>query len=314
MLYVGIDLGGTNIAVGIVDENGTILHKDETPTLVGRPYQEILHDMGQLALKVIGDSGHTLDEVAGIGAGVPGVANEDGVVVFATNLFWHNVPMADELHKYLPGKPIFIDNDGNVAGLAEYFAGVSKGTKNSVFLTLGTGVGGGFVVDGKLVTGSHHVGAEIGHMVIAIDGEQCTCGNKGCWERYTSATALIARGKEAAQANPTCLIAQKCGGDLEKIDARIVIDSARELDPVAVKIFDDYAYYMAIGLVNIVNIFDPEVIALGGGVSRAGDFLLDAIRKKTDAMVMYKTMPYARIEIAQLGNDAGIIGAAMLCK
>lgn len=316
MYYIGIDLGGTNIAIGLVDEDGNILYKDSTPTGVGRPFEVIMRDMGELALRVVKDSGHDMSEIGGVGIGSPGVANDEtGELVFSNNLYWHNVPMRSELHKYIPENlPIHIDNDANVAGLAEFAAGVSKGVKNSVFLTLGTGVGSGLVIDGKIVAGSHHVGAELGHMCIVVDGEQCSCGNKGCWERYTSATALINRGREAAEANPDCLIAKKCGGDLDKIDAKIVIDSAREGDPEAKRIFDNYINYLAVGIINIINILDPEVIAIGGGVAKAGDFLLDALRKRYQEIIFYKDMPYARIELAVLGNDAGIIGAAMLGK
>lgn len=168
------------------------------------------------------------------------------------------------------------------------------------------------MIDGKPYSGPNGVGSEIGHMIVMIDGEPCTCGNRGCWERYASATAIIRMGRESAQLHPDGAIARAVGGDLGKITAKTVMDLAKEGDPQAKEIFDKYVYYLCVGIVNLINCIDPEVIALGGGVSKAGDFLLNAVRAKLPEMIFYKTMPYARIELATLGNDAGIIGAAML--
>jgi len=314
MIYIGVDLGGTNIAVGLVDEEGKILLKGSTPTLVERGPEPIIRDMGKLSLELLEKGGYSLDDVKAIGVGVPGVADsEKGLVYFCTNLGWHNVPLTSILTQVID-KPVFIENDATVAGLAESVAGVSKGVKNSIFLTLGTGVGGGVIIDGKVYSGSHHVGSELGHMTVNIEGRRCTCGNIGCWEQYSSATALIRMGREAAEANPDCLIATMVGGDLSKIEAKTVIDAAREKDPVAEKVYEKYIFYLAMGIVAIINGFDPEVIALGGGVSKAGDFLLQPLREEIKKWVFYKDLPYARIEIATLGNDAGIIGAAMLGK
>lgn len=314
MVYVGIDLGGTNIAVGLVDEAGKILHKDSVPTLLERGYEPIAKDMANLSLKVIKDAGYSVDDVKAIGVGVPGITDpKTGVVVFCTNLRWHNVPLRDIIQSIID-KPVFIDNDATVAGLAESVAGISAGKANSVFLTLGTGVGGGVVINNKIYSGSHGVGSELGHMTVQCEGLPCTCGSVGCWEQYSSATALIRQGRAAAEKNPDCLIATAVGGDLSKIEARTVIDAAREGDAVAVEVYDRYIYYLAIGIVAIINAFDPEIIALGGGVSKAGDFLLEPLRKKVSEYVFYKDLPYASIEIATLGSDAGIIGAAMLGK
>ena len=314
MVYVGIDLGGTNIAVGLVDEEGKILHKDSTPTLLERGPEPIIEDMGKLSLKVIKDAGYTLDDVKAIGIGAPGIADpKTGVMVFCTNLRWHMVPLRELLQKVI-NKPVFIDNDATVAGLAESVAGVSAGIANSVFLTLGTGVGGGVVINHKIYSGSHGVGSELGHMTVQCEGRKCTCGSTGCWEQYSSATALIRQGREAVEGHPESLILKKVNGDASKIEARTIIDAAREGDPIACKVYDKYIYYLAIGIVAIINAFDPEVIVLGGGVSKAGDFLLEPLRKKVAEYVFYKDLPYAEIKIATLGNDAGIIGAAMLGK
>lgn len=312
MVYIGIDLGGTGIKIGVVDESGAILSQGETPTLAGRPYEDIIADMGRCMLDVMARGGFEEKDIASIGVGIPGVADEKtGHVIFCTNLGWSDVPLRTELQKYL-NKPVYIDNDATVAGFAESICGVSAGCHSSVFMTLGTGVGGGIVIDGKPYSGPNGVGSEIGHMIVMIDGEPCTCGNRGCWERYASATAIIRMGRESAQLHPDGAIARAVGGDLGKITAKTVMDLAKEGDPQAKEIFDKYVYYLCVGIVNLINCIDPEVIALGGGVSKAGDFLLNAVRAKLPEMIFYKTMPYARIELATLGNDAGIIGAAML--
>ena len=314
MFYVGIDVGGTGLKAGVVNEEGKIISKVSCPTLVERGAEPVVNDMANLALKAIEEAGLKLDDVKAIGIGIPGILDpRTGRVPFCTNLHWHDVPLIEWMQRVVD-KPIFVGNDATVAGLAESVSGVSAGVKNSVFVTLGTGVGGGIVLDGKVFSGSNGVGSEIGHMITVAGGEMCTCGNRGCWERYASATALIRWGVEAAKANPECALAKAVEGDTDKITAKHVIDLAKAGDPECAAIFDNYVYHLCVGLVSIINFYDPEVIALGGGVSHAGQFLLDAVRAKLPEMVFYKAMPYARVELATLGNDAGIIGAAMLGK
>ena len=314
MFYIGVDLGGTGIKAGVVDEQGRILAKASCPTGVERGYGPVIADMAKLCLEALEKSGHSLDEVKAIGIGIPGIQDPaTGLVPFCTNLGWHEVPLVEEMHKYID-KPVFVGNDATVAGLAEAVAGVSASVKTSVFVTLGTGVGGGIIIDGKPYSGPHGVASEIGHMITVVGGELCTCGNRGCWERYASATAIIREGRKFAEAHPDCAIARAVDGNLDKIEAKTVIDLAKAGDPDAAKLFDDYVTHLCVGLVNLINLYDPEIIALGGGVSHAGQFLLDAVNAKLPQMVFYKTMPYARVELARLGNDAGIIGAAMLGK
>lgn len=312
MLYIGVDLGGTNIAVGLVNEQGEILCKGSTPTAMPRGYAEIIADIAAETLRVIEKSGHTLEEVKAIGVGVPGVYDpKTGNVVVCVNLGWKDVPFEAEMKKYID-KPIYVDNDATVAGLAESVAGVSAGVENSVFLTLGTGVGGGIVIGGKVYSGSHNVGSELGHMIIEMDGEACNCGNYGCFERYASATAIICDGRRALKQHPESMLGTLCEGDADKMTAKTVFDAAKEGDETAMNVFRRYVKGLALGIVNIINILDPEVIVLGGGVSKAGDFLLDAVREAVKPHILFKALPYARIEIARLGSDAGIIGAAML--
>lgn len=314
MVYIGIDLGGTGIKAGIVNEAGEITAKASCPTGVERGYEAVIRDMWGLCEAVIAQAKLTAKDVKAIGIGLPGIADPSTKrVPFCTNLGWRDVPVAQEMAKYTD-IPVYIDNDATVAGLAESVAGVSKGAKNSVFITLGTGVGGGIIVNGQIYSGEHGVASEIGHMITVAGGEQCTCGNRGCWERYASATAIIREGRKFAETHPDCAIARAVDGNLDAITAKTVIDLAKAGDPDAVQLFDNYVYHLCVGIVNLINLYDPEVIALGGGVSHAGEFLLDAVRAKLPDMVFYKTMKYARIELAHLGNDAGIIGAAMLGK
>ena len=314
MLNIGIDVGGTSVKAGIVNEKGEILYKASCLTKMENGQEAMVHDMAQLAIRVVEESGHCMDEIESVGIGIPGVHNNATKrVPFCTNLGWHDVPLIELMQKEID-KPVFVNNDASVAGLAESVAGVSAGTKCSVFVTLGTGVGGGVVLNGRLYEGSHGVASEIGHTITVAGGEPCTCGNRGCWERYASATAIIREGRKFAQSNPESPLAKAVDGNLEKIEARTVIDLAKAGDPDCVQLFDNDIYHLTVGLANIVNVYDPEVIALGGGVSHAGDFLLDKVKALLPSMIFYKDMPWADVRLARLGNDAGIIGAAMLGK
>lgn len=312
MIYIGVDLGGTSIKVGLVDAEGRILAEGATPTGMPRPYHGMIEDMAELSLDLLRAEGLTLEEVASIGVGVPGIAvQETGMVPFCTNLDWHDVPLRAELQKYI-AKPVFIDNDANVAAMAEAMVGVSASVENSVMLTLGTGLGSGIILHNRPYSGSHHVGGELGHIIIETDGVLCTCGNRGCWERYATATALIREGKQAITEHPGTLMLQYAGGNPEILTAKMVVDAAKESDPAALKVFRAYVRALCTGIVMVINFIDPQMIVLGGGVSLAGEFLLDAVREELAPMIFVKSMPYASIELAQLGNEAGIIGAALL--
>ncbi len=314
MVYIGIDLGGTNIAVGAVSEAGSILAEASTKTLSQRPFEVIVKDMADCIKKVLVKGKIALDDVKSIGIGIPGVADSDsGIVLNCTNLGWVNVPLRAEMQKYI-NKPVLIENDANVAALAESYVGVSAGCQSSVMVTLGTGVGGGIVINGKTWPGAHNRGGEIGHMTLVPDGVPCTCGNNGCVERYCSATALIRMARQECYSFPQSAILQKAGGDPDRINAKLVIDAAKEGDAPALRVFNTFVRYLALSLNNIVAFFDPEIIVLGGGVSHAGDFLLDSVRALLPRLQMFKSLPGPRVELARLGNEAGIIGAALLGK
>ncbi|MDR1569177.1 MAG: ROK family protein [Oscillospiraceae bacterium] len=310
MVYIGIDLGATNIAVGVVSEDGKILYQKEAPTKAERQWQPVVRDMAAISMSALSEAGYDLDDLKAVGMGVPGIC-VDGAIPFCTNLGWHDVPIERAFREYID-KPLFVDNDATVAGLAEAVSGVSASVSNSVFLTLGTGVGGGIILNKKPYSGSHGVGSELGHMTILADGEMCTCGKRGCLERYASATAMIRMGIEAMREHPQSELFTLTEGDPSRMTAKIVIDAAKAGDSAAREIFDIYIKYLSLGINTVISFIDPEMIVLGGGVSRAGAFLLDAVRNELPKYIFFRTMPYASVELARLGNEAGIIGAAML--
>ena len=312
MIRIGIDVGGTGIQFGAVDETMNILAEKSIPTETSIPVPEQIKKMADAVVSTAEAAGCTMEQVASVGVGIPGIANPStGVIDRCPNMGWFHVPFRDEFRKYI-SVPLFIDNDANVAALAESVAGVSAGTSSSVFITIGTGIGSGIIMNGKIWSGFHGVGGELGHVIFALGGVPCTCGNRGCLERYCSATALIRMGREAVALQPDSLILKSVGNDITKIEARTVIDAARENDPVAVDVYSRWIHQLAQALANVVNFLDPEVIVLGGGVSKAGDFLLDPLRREYSQYVLYNDLPIPDIKLAVLGSKAGIIGAAML--
>jgi glucokinase len=311
-MYIGIDFGGTNIAVGIVDENGKVIIKDSVPTNVNGHYTEIIKDMAELSLKLVKEVGISLENICSIGIGTPGtVDKEKGVLLYMNNIDFKNVPMVSEMKKYID-LPIYIDNDANCAALAEATTGAAKDTNSSITITLGTGVGGGIIIDKKLYSGFNYSGGELGHIVIKMDGEQCTCGRKGCWEAYASATALIRITKKAAEANPKSMINELIENDLENISGKTAFIAAGKGDDTAKQVVNEYIKYLAEGMTNVINIFQPEMVVIGGGVGKEGDNLLDPLREKISQDVYCKEVEQTVIKAAQMGNDAGIVGAAML--
>lgn len=314
MYRIGIDLGGTNIAAGIVDEEMQLVKKMSIPTGADRDGEYVVADMAKLCLDLCEECGVTFDEIASIGIATPGVANiETGIVEYANNLNFKMFPLAKLLGEKLNYTNIKIANDANAAAWGEAVAGAAKGTSNSVMITLGTGVGGGIIIDNKIYTGFNCAGAELGHIVIEVDGAPCSCGRRGCWEAYSSATALIRMTREKID---ECRASGRASMmlDAPRVSGRTACDCMRAGDEAAKEVYDKYVKYLAAGIANIVNIFQPEVISLGGGVSNEGQSLIDAllpiVRKESYGGGIVERLPELRI--AKLGNDAGIIGAALL--
>lgn len=307
-MYIGIDLGGTNIAAGLVDESGKILYSASVPTIKERNWTEIVEDMASLAKTVTEGAGHTLSDVKAVGIGCPGtVDRESGMVVYSNNIVMDHAPFAQEFRKYID-LPVFLENDANAAALGEY-AVCGDGADSFVFITLGTGVGGGIVLDGKLYRGFNGAGAEIGHQTLVFGGEQCTCGRKGCLEAYASVTALIRQTREAMEAHPESAM-NEWAREKGRVTGRTAFECAAAGDKTAMAVRDRYIEYVAEGICSVVNVLQPAVVAIGGGISREGDVLLDPIRSYFAENDFNKHMEKTDIRIARLFGDAGIVGAA----
>ena len=310
--YVGIDLGGTNIKAGIVDDQGNLKNKASIKTNAQRPMEELITDMGKLAVQVIEEAGLKKEDISAIGIGSPGTPdNEAGLLVYAKNLPFTNAPMRKIIRDVID-LPVFIDNDANCAAMAEAVAGAAKGAKDSVTITLGTGVGAGVIVNGRIFSGFNQAGSEFGHTVLVSGGVQCGCGRKGCFEQYASATALASMTREAAEANPDSKLNDVIK-DLGKVNGKVAFIAQRMGDAAADGVIDQYTDYLADGLANAINTFMPEVLVVGGGVCNEGDPLLVPLQEKTMSRPFFGPgVKKTRIALAQMGNDAGIVGAAMM--
>lgn len=310
--YIGIDLGGTNIKAGVVDEEFKIIGKASVKTNCPRPAEEICADMARVSEMACSDAGISVNDVEWIGVGTPGIAdNKNGVIVYANNLDFHDVPVREYIQKSI-NKPVYVANDANAAAYGEYLAGAAKGAKNAVCITLGTGVGAGIIVEGKILTGSNFAGAELGHTVIDPAGPKCTCGRKGCFEVFSSATSLIRMTKEVAEADSSSVL-----NDYFKEDghysARHAFNAMRAGDKSGKEVVDKYCRYLALGIANAINIFQPDILCIGGGVCNEGDPLLVPVKELVAEEIYSKMLAKnTKIVVAMLGNDAGIIGAAFL--
>lgn len=314
MYKVGVDLGGTNIAVGVINDKYEIIGRGKAKTAMPRPAKEIFDDIVKCVKTAVADAGIELSEVECIGIGTPGsVDKQNGVIMYANNLDFYNVPAVEMINEQLPGIKVYLENDANCAALGEALAGSGKGKNSFVAVTLGTGVGGGVVLDGKLLTGCNDAGGEIGHIAIKFDGEQCNCGRVGCWERYASATALVNQTKAAMLEHKDSKMWDLCDGKIENAGGRTAFDGMRAGDKYAKEVCDNYIYYVAVGAANVVNIFQPDMLCFGGGICNEGDTLLKPLEKHVAQMRYSKNHEIqTQICVATLGNDAGIIGAALV--
>ena len=309
MYCVGVDIGGTSIKAGVVDEQGKILKKASVKTDVPAGSHKIISDIGHLVLSLVDPNDR---DFLGIGIGCPGAVNSStGFIDKAYNLNWTRVPLAEELARIV-NKPIKVSNDANVAALGETVYGVGRTYSDTIFITLGTGVGGGIVLNGKLYEGNEGKGAELGHMVLVVDGEPCTCGRRGCMEAYCSASALIRETKKAMQADKNSSMWQY-SPTLDDVDGKTAFECSKNGDAAANAVVDYFVKYLGEGMLNFANIFRPQAIILGGGVCAQGDYLIYKLKDYCkDRNYGFWGMPRFDILVAQLGNDAGIIGAAGL--
>jgi glucokinase len=314
MYYLGIDLGGMSIKAGLCDEEGNILVQESCPTVRDEDGDRITKDMAALCLRVLEKGGVRPEDLEYAGIASPGTNDsERGVIVYACTLPFLHYPIAEKLSALTGIKKIYIDNDANAAAKGEATFGAAKGYKDSVFLTIGTGVGGGIIVDGKILSGFNFAGAELGHTVIIHNGKECTCGRKGCLECYASATALMEQTREKMEQRKDSLMWKLCDGKIENVDGRTAFDAMRAGDEAAKEVVDTYIGYLACGVTNFINVFQPEVFSIVGGISNEKDYLLEPLKKIVEVEQYSRNSDKkTQIKIAELGNRAGIIGAASL--
>ena len=311
-MYIGIDLGGTNIAAGIVREDGKIVVQSSVPTLSQRPTDEIVKDMVFLSKQLIKDAELELNDIEAVGIGCPGTINfETGEVIYSNNIKMEHYMLAKEFQKYL-NLPVKIDNDANCAAMGEYIVS-GNNVPIFMFITLGTGVGSGLILNGKVFRGFNGAASEAGHITLVSGGEPCTCGKRGCRETYASVTALIRQTKVAMEKNPESLMHEIAKAE-GKISGRTSFDAAKQGDKAAQAVVKQYAQYVADGIVSVENVLQPDIISVGGGISREGEYLLQPVCEYAAANGFNKFMPKTKIVTAQSFNDAGIIGAAMIAK
>ena len=309
MYKLGIDLGGTNIAVGIVDENYNVIAKYSMPTLLPDSPKNIVGRIFEASNKVLKRANLEMEDIISVGIGSPGaVDSKNGIVIFANNLEFHNVCLGDMLSEEF-GKKVFCENDANAAAFGEYL--VTNGKDDTlVAITIGTGIGGGIIIGGKIYSGNRYSGGELGHMVINFDGINCSCGRRGCFEAYASANALIEQTKEAMQKNLNSVMWSICNGNISDVTGKTAFDGLRMGDKIAKQVVEQYADYVSIGLVDIINTIGPATICISGGVSNEGEYLLEPIRRHIELNKPINCQTTVRV--ATLNNDAGIVGAANL--
>ena len=318
-MRIGIDLGGTNIAAGLVDEKPGIVLQNSVKTPQGA--KAAAQEMAVLAHSLCAEAGIRLQDIESVGIGSPGaIDSRSGMVVYSNNLEYSNVPLAAMLSEQI-GLPVRIGNDANAAALGEYHGGAGRRAaagndttppfSSMILVTLGTGVGGGIIVNGSIYDGFNGMGGEVGHMVIEVDGASCTCGRNGCWEAYASATGLIRLTKKAMECHPDSLM-HSITAEKGKISGRTAFLAARKGDPAGDAVVETYCKYLAIGTANLINLFQPAMFCFGGGVSNEGQLLIDRLRPLLAPELYTVGDKRTSLCLAQLGNAAGIIGAALL--
>lgn len=310
MYNIGIDVGGMSIKAGIVD-NGIITHKLSKETSSNGGPDRLAKDIIDLVNEILEVSGIDIKNINTIGIGFPGVVAKYNAVT-CVNLGIHNELITPKIEEVFKNVNVKVGNDANVAALAEYVYGSMKGYESCVMITLGTGIGGGIVINNKLITGSNGIGAEIGHMMISSNYFDCNCGNNGCFETFCSATSIIKYTQKLISEGRESIILKEANNDINNISAKMVFDAYKENDLVGVEVINRFKKYLAIGLANIVNFIDPDVISIGGGVSNASDIILDGLDDMVKKHIPFDGAGIGDIVIAKFKNDAGILGASAL--
>ncbi len=316
MYRIGVDIGGTGIQAGLVDNEGKIIGQKECHTHTEEGFRKVIEEIRELVMALLHTYDQVPEDIEVLGFGVPSFINQRGEVT-CVNLNWYEEPFIQTLKEVFPEFSIAAENDATVAALAEAKFGSMKGYPYAVFLTLGTGLGSGIIINGQPFVGAHGMGSEIGHMVIGRNHFNCKCGNNGCFETFCSATGIVKHTKKLLATGRSSSLIKYCRGDISKLSAKKIFDAYRMKDPIAIKSINRFKYYLAIGIADIINSIDPHIIAIGGGVSRASDIILEGLEDEVRKHILYKKEDFAKIVKAALGNEAGIVGAAFLepyCK
>jgi glucokinase len=314
LYYVGVDIGGTKIAAGIVDSSGNLMYKDSIRTDRTLESDIVISNLAAFVKKVIADAGFESKNILGVGIGIPAAANSKTHTIYNCNYVNLGNNLIEEFRKHID-LPVFVENDGNATAYAEYVDGEAKGLNPSLTITLGTGIGGGVIIDGQIFSGFNGSAMEIGHMVIVRGGLKCVCGRSGCWEKYASASALIAQSIDAVKAHPESIMMEMIDSDIKKIDTKIAFSAAERNDVTAIELVHNYIGYVAEGLENLISIFQPEIVTIGGGISNEGENLIAPLRDRINRDVFeIRNIPKCIICKTRFANDTGIIGAALLCK
>jgi glucokinase len=307
---LGIDLGGTKILTAVANSNGELLSRDYTETSAEKGYKAVIESIVESANRALVQAGMSASELAAIGIGAAGLSNpETGVLFTSPNLpGWRDVPLRDAIEEKL-GKKTFLTNDANAAALGELYFGAARGARNFIYVTISTGIGGGIIIDGKIYAGALGTAGEVGHMTIDSDGSLCNCGNRGCWETLASGTALAREAKHKIKEGARTSILGYAGGDIDKVTAEVVHKAAEESDALAKELISRTGYYVGIGLANLINIFNPELIVIGGGLSNMADMLLNPAFKVAGERAFRQSFEAVRFARAELGGDSGVLGA-----
>jgi len=310
-LILGVDLGGTKILTAVINSQGKMLSRDHSITPAQKGYKAVIQSILESAHRALEQANVAISELTAVGVGAPGLSNpETGILFTSPNLpGWRNVPLKDIMQERL-GKKTFVINDANAAALGEFYFGAARGVRNFIYITLSTGIGGGIITDGKIYSGASGAAGEVGHMTINDEGPLCNCGNRGCWETLASGTALAREARHRIKEGVRTSILEYAEGDMEKVTAQVIHSAAEQGDSLAKELIARTGYYVGVGLANLINIFNPELIVIGGGLSNIGDMLLEPAFKVAGERAYEEAFQAVRFASAELGRNSGVLGAA----
>ena len=310
-LILGVDLGGTKILTAVANSQGKMLSRDHSITPAQKGHKAVIQSILESVHRALGRADVAISDLIVVGVGAPGLLNpETGILFTSPNLpGWRDVPLRDIIQEKL-GKKTFLINDANAAALGEFYFGAARVARNFIYITISTGIGGGIVIDGKIYSGAIGAAGEVGHMTVDDDGPICNCGNRGCWETLASGTALAREARHRIEEGVRTSILEYADGDVEKVNPQVINSAARQGDSLAKELIGRTGYYVGVGLANLVNIFNPELIVIGGGLSNIGDMLFEPAFKVAGERAYREAFQAVRFASAELGRNSGVLGAA----